>query len=163
MKTDEKTLDSPKQEMPLKRVTLLVDALFCFLFLPSLLYFASILGWLQMYPSYSCVLIAYSYAIYFVVRKINIPRLFINKKYWQIVSVLILFWLITELLTRYPHESDEVMDAFPNTKGLDALACRVRLWPFCLADIGTDASGGEEAQARGTENQGGTRSLQSSD
>ena len=133
MKTDEKTLDSPKQEMPLKRVTLLVDALFCFLFLPSLLYFASILGWLQMYPSYSCVLIAYSYAIYFVVRKINIPRLFINKKYWQIVSVLILFWLITELLTRYPHESDEVMDAFPN---LAEYMITQKVWMLSLVVFG---------------------------
>ena len=84
------------------KITIYVDLLFCLVILPLIIMLVPIDKWFVTQPVFVVTLIVYIYLLYFVYRNINLPSLFIRKKYGYIILVLALLMLITELVTHFP-------------------------------------------------------------
>lgn len=84
------------------KITIYVDLLFCLVILPLIIMLVPIDKWFVTQPVFVVTLVVYIYLLYFVYRKINLPSLFIRKKYGYIILVLALLMFITELVTHFP-------------------------------------------------------------
>lgn len=84
------------------RITLYVDLLFCLVILPLIIMLVPIDKWFINQPVFVVTLVIYFYLLYFTYRKVNIPSLFMRKKYGYIILVLAVLMLVTELMTHFP-------------------------------------------------------------
>ena len=84
------------------RVTLCVDLLFCLVILPLTILLVPVDKWFVTQPAFVVTLIIYLYLLYFVYRKVNIPSLFMRKRYGRIIMTVVTLLLVTELMTHFP-------------------------------------------------------------
>ncbi len=88
-----------------KYIVTAFDLLFCIVLLPLLITMVPIEKWLEEYTFFAITLLLYLYLLYFSMRKVNLPQLFMNRKYVRIIVFLLLILGITYLLSIYPYPS----------------------------------------------------------
>lgn len=84
------------------QITLYVDLLFCLVILPLTIMLVPIDKWFVTQPTFAVAMIIYLYLLYFVYRKVNIPSLFMRKRYGRIIMTVIMLLCVTELMTHFP-------------------------------------------------------------
>ena len=87
--------------MKQNKITLYIDLLFCLVFLPMLIKILPVDKWIVHQTTFLLILVAYLYILYFVYRKVKIPSLMMQKKYWQVAVIIIVLLLVTEFITFY--------------------------------------------------------------
>ncbi|MCM1356238.1 MAG: sensor histidine kinase [Staphylococcus sp.] len=85
-----------------KKIGLVINLIFCLVFMPLILVLAPVTSWLRYYPEFTYLMIGWLYAAYFIVRFLNLPKLFIEKKYLALTAVISSYIICTYLLTLYP-------------------------------------------------------------
>lgn len=98
-----------KSEKGYKSIRLYVDLIFCLVILPLIIMLVPVEGWFSQNPSFAVTFICYIYMLYFVYRAVNVPLLFIKKKFKHIAVLLVILLAVTELLTHYPLSEDEAI------------------------------------------------------
>ena len=83
-------------------ITLCVDLLFCLVILPLTILLVPVDKWFVTQPAFVVTLVIYLYLLYFVYRKVNIPSLFMRKRYGRIIMTVVTLLLVTELMTHFP-------------------------------------------------------------
>lgn len=84
------------------RVAFYVDLLFCVVILPLLLMLVPVEKWFVNQPTFALVFVVYTYLLYFVYRRVNIPSLFMRRKFGYILLTIVSLLIVTELLTHFP-------------------------------------------------------------
>ncbi len=108
--------------MKYSRITLYVDLLFCLVIIPLVITLLPVDRWIVNNTEFLLALIAYVYGLYFIYRQINLPKLFMRKKYWKIILLMGVLVVLTELFTRFPilpeHlvTDDKAVRIFTNTR-----------------------------------------------
>lgn len=70
--------------------------------LPIVLMLTPVEKWIVHHTAFMLTLITYLYALYFAYRKINLPSMFLQKKYVKAVMIVITIVIITELISSFP-------------------------------------------------------------
>lgn len=97
-----------KKPMRKHRISLYIDLLFCMVIMPLAIMLLPVDRWIVDNIAFFLTLIAYVYGLYFVYRWTRIPRLFIKRKYLQIILLLIILITITESFTYFPIPSERI-------------------------------------------------------
>ena len=82
-------------------IALYIDLLFCLVIMPLAIRLLPVDRWIATNTAFLLTLVAYVYALYFVYRLARLPKLFMQKKYLQIVLLLGILAGVTELLTYF--------------------------------------------------------------
>lgn len=101
-----------------KNITRIIDLLFCVIILPLVITLVPVEKWIEKYTLFAITLVAYMYVVYFAMRKVNFPQLFMNRKYGRMAVFILLFLGATYLLSLYPYpeNSVDVSPLHPNLK-----------------------------------------------
>lgn len=70
--------------------------------LPIVLMLTPVEKWIVHHTAFMLTLITYLYTLYFAYRKINLPSMFLQKKYVKAVMIVITIVIITELISSFP-------------------------------------------------------------
>lgn len=70
--------------------------------LPIVLMLTPVEKWIVHHTTFMLTLITYLYTLYFAYRKINLPSMFLQKKYVKAVMIVITIVIITELISSFP-------------------------------------------------------------
>lgn len=81
---------------------LIIDLFFCVVFMPILLLMGPAHYWLSVCPEFVILSAAYLYAVYFVLKYCNIPKLLIDRRWWRMALVLVGLVACNRLLMLYP-------------------------------------------------------------
>lgn len=92
-------------QMEQKRITVVIDLLFCGVILPLVILLLPVDRWISRHPLFAMTLVTYLYVLYFAIRRIHIPALLIARRYIPIVCFIAILMGITWLLSRFPLES----------------------------------------------------------
>lgn len=92
------------------RIALYIDLLFCLVIMPLVIMLLPVDHWIVNNTAFLITLVAYVYILYFIYRRACLPRLFIQKKYLQIILLLVVLLGITELLTYFPIPAERITD-----------------------------------------------------
>lgn len=92
------------------RIALSIDLLFCLGIIPLAIMLLPVDRWITTNVAFLVTLVGYIYVLYFVYRLVCLPRLFMQKKYWQIVGLMIILAAVTEALTHFPMPSERIVD-----------------------------------------------------
>lgn len=84
------------------KTSLILDLFFCLVFIPILVSLGPAHYWFQQWPLFSFIVCVYLYACYFLLMKINMPKLLISKKYYNIAGVIVMLVIVTYMLSQYP-------------------------------------------------------------
>lgn len=84
------------------RTERLIDLIFCVVFMPLIVLLGPARGWAFSWPLFFIVAVAFDYGCYFLLKKLNLPKLLINKDYRRIALISAGFVLANYLLTLYP-------------------------------------------------------------
>ena len=84
------------------RITLYVDLLFCLVIMPLVITLLPVDRWIVHNTAFLIALVIYVYALYFAYRHIRIARLFMQKRYLEIIILMAVLIGITALLTHFP-------------------------------------------------------------
>ena len=84
------------------KTSLILDLFLCMVFIPILVTLGPAHHWFYQWPLFSIISCAYLYGCYFVVMRINVPKLLISKRYHKIASIISVLVIITYLLSLYP-------------------------------------------------------------
>ncbi len=84
------------------RIAFYIDLLFCLVIMPLVIMLLPVDRWIVTNTAFLITLIAYVYALYFVYRRVCLPKLFMQRKYLQIILLLVVLAAITGLLTHFP-------------------------------------------------------------
>ena len=84
------------------KTSLILDLFFCLVFIPILVSLGPAHYWFQQWPLFSSIACVYLYGCYFLLMKINMPKLLISKKYYNIAGVIAILVIITYLISLYP-------------------------------------------------------------
>ena len=84
------------------KTSLILDLFFCLVFIPILVSLGPAHYWFRQWPLFSFIACVYLYACYFLLMKINMPKLLISKRYYNIAGVITLLIISTYLLSQYP-------------------------------------------------------------
>lgn len=90
------------------RIALYIDLLFCLVIMPLVIMLLPVDHWIVNNTAFLIALVSYIYILYFVYRRVCLPRLFMQKKYLQIVILLAILLGVTELLTYFPLPADRI-------------------------------------------------------
>ena len=104
-----------------KKINRLIDLIFCLVFMPVVIVLSPAYYWLSDWPQFTWLLIACLYADYFAVRLLRIPKLFVERKYWQIAAILIVLVIGNYFLTQY-----RLPEVTFNAESLTALYNQIR-------------------------------------
>lgn len=63
--------------------------------------------WIARYPVFSISLVLFLYALYFSIRILHLPGLFMKRRYWSIAGFLLFFAAALCLLYRFPYPESE--------------------------------------------------------
>lgn len=96
--------------MDSKKVKLITDLFFCFLFLPVVIMLVPVERWIVKYPVFALTLLCFLYLLYFAIQQMNLPQKAMQKKYWQIVLFGVLVLAITYLISQFPYPDDGVTE-----------------------------------------------------
>lgn len=91
-------------------ISLYIDLLFCLVIIPLAIRLLPVDRWIATNTAFLLTLVAYVYALYFVYRRACLPKLFMQRKYLQIVLLLAILTGITELLTYFPMPAERITD-----------------------------------------------------
>lgn len=80
----------------------LIDLCFCVVLMPLMVLLGPARAWASTWPLFFIVVIAFLYACYFVLKKLNLPKLLINRDYRRITAITASFIAANYLLTLYP-------------------------------------------------------------
>lgn len=94
--------------MKRNRITLYIDLLFCLVIIPLSVMLLPVDRWITNNVTFLFTLVGYIYSLYFIYRMARIPRLFMQKKYFRIVALLLILAALTELLTHFPVPPEHV-------------------------------------------------------
>lgn len=106
-------------EITRHKLLVIVDVVFCCLFVPMMFLLMRLQHWITYYPLYGTVLVAYCYGLYFGVKRINFPKLVMHRRYWSVAGYLALLIAITCLfILAFPTPDDcpSIDDAFPGLR-----------------------------------------------
>ena len=78
------------------------DIFFCIIFMPLIIVLGPPAHWFQEWPLFSLTACIYLYLIYFITKRINIPKLILSKRYLKIGVISLLMVASTFLLTLFP-------------------------------------------------------------
>lgn len=84
------------------KTALILDLFFCLVFIPILETLGPARYWFHQWPLFSFISCAYLYGCYFLLMKINVPKLLISKKYYVIAGIVALLTIVNYLLSLYP-------------------------------------------------------------
>ena len=118
--------------MEQKRTTLFIDVLFCAVILPLVIMTIPVDRWIVRYPIFASTLIVYLYVLYYVMRKIHIPQLFMKRKYWSVACFVAVVIILVNGLTHFPFET--VATHLPDPVRIYLRMCTV--WLLSLVVIG---------------------------
>ncbi len=104
-----------------KKVDRIIDLTFCLVFMPLLIVLSPAYYWLSDWPGFTWLLIACLYGDYFAVRLLNIPKLFVERKYWLIGVILVVLVIGNYILTQY-----RLPEVTFNAESLTALYNQIR-------------------------------------
>lgn len=85
-----------------KRIETAMDIIFCVVFLPLVISLIPLDKWLVTYRSFAVTLLAFLYMLFFTYKAINIPRLFIQKRYLKIAVSMTLILAGVFIISHYP-------------------------------------------------------------
>ena len=80
----------------------LIDLVFCVVFMPLLVLLGPASGWAVPWPLFFIVSVAFLYGCYFALKKLNLPKLLVEKDYRRIAAISAGFLIANYLLTLYP-------------------------------------------------------------
>lgn len=86
-----------------KNITLSIDLIFCVIILPLVITMVPVEKWIEKYTLFAVSLVAYMYVLYFAIRKVNFPQLFMNRRYGRMAVFILLFLGTTYLLSLFPY------------------------------------------------------------
>lgn len=101
-----------------KNITVPVDLLFCIVILPLVITLVPVEKWIEKYTLFAVSLVGYLYVLYFAIRKVDFPRLFVNRRYGSMTVFVLLFLGATYLLSLfpYPEDSADISPLHPHLK-----------------------------------------------
>lgn len=85
-----------------KKIGRIIDMVFCVAFMPLILVLGPTNYWYTYWPSFAYLLTACLYGYYFAIRFLNVPKLFVERKYWAIAAIIAALIACNYLLTLYP-------------------------------------------------------------
>lgn len=117
------------------RITLSIDLLFCLCIIPLAIMLLPVDRWITTNVAFLTTLVGYIYSLYFVYRLACLPKLFIQRKYWQIIGLLTVLAAVTELLTHFPMSSEHI-NANPDLMAARMNMRKQTIWFFFLIVTG---------------------------
>ncbi len=84
------------------KTSLILDLFFCIVLMPVLVMLGPARYWINQWPLFSVTVFAWLYLCYFVISRLNIPKLLINRQYWKIGAIAGTIALVTCLISFYP-------------------------------------------------------------
>lgn len=97
--------------MKFVKIKTYIDLLFCLVILPLIITLAPVEKWIEHRPFFFISLVAYLYLLYFVYRKAQLPLLFMQHKFMQAISLIVILILLTHLFTFLPfNKTDYISD-----------------------------------------------------
>lgn len=97
-------------KMKNNRIALYIDLLFCLVIMPLAIMLLPVDRWITTNTAFLLTLIAYVYVLYFVYRRVCLPKLFMQKKYLHIVLLMCILVAVTGLLTHFPMPAEGITD-----------------------------------------------------
>lgn len=85
-----------------KKIERAMDIIFCVVFLPLVVSLIPIDKWLVAYRSFAVTLIIFLYLLFFTYKVINIPKLFMEKRYLKIAVAMTLIIATVFVISHYP-------------------------------------------------------------
>ncbi len=89
------------------RIALYIDLLFCLVIIPLVIMLLPVDKWIVHNTVFLIVLIVYVYALYFIYRWARLPQLFMQRRYFTIVGLMVLLVGVTFLLSYFPMPAEE--------------------------------------------------------
>lgn len=84
------------------KTSLILDLFFCLVFVPILVWLGPARYWFQQWPLFALIVCAYLYACYFIVLRMNMPKLLLEKRYANLAGVIAALVAAAYLLSLYP-------------------------------------------------------------
>lgn len=97
-------------KMKNNRIALYIDLLFCLVIMPLAIMLLPVDRWITTNTAFLLTLIAYVYVLYFVYRRVCLPKLFMQKRYLHIVLLRCILVAVTGLLTHFPMPAEGITD-----------------------------------------------------
>lgn len=116
-------------------ITLYIDLLFCLVIIPLAIMLLPVDRWIANNTAFLVTLVGYIYTLYFIYRQACIPRLFMQKKYLNILLLLLLLTAVTELLTHFPMPTEHIGDDIRQMNAKMGIR-RQTIWFFFLIVTG---------------------------
>ena len=117
------------------RISLYIDLLFCLVIIPLVIMLLPVDRWITTNTAFLFTLVAYVYILYFVYRKVCLPKLFMRKKYFSIAFILTILIAVTELLTYFPIPAERITDDVRQMAARMSLRTQT-IWFFFLVVTG---------------------------
>lgn len=89
------------------RIALYIDLLFCLVIIPLVIMLLPVDKWIVHNTVFLIVLIVYVYVLYFVYRWARLPQMFMQRKYFSIVGLMVVLVGVTFLLSYFPMPAEE--------------------------------------------------------
>ena len=84
------------------KTSLILDLFFCVVLLPILIILGPFHHWFSQWPMFFFISCAYMYGCYFILMRLNVPKLLIDKKYYKIAASIVSLVLANYILSQYP-------------------------------------------------------------
>ena len=84
------------------KTNLIFDLFFSIVIMPLLIVLGSVYYWWKISPVFTCLTVGYLYGCYFLTKKLNLPQLILSKSYYKLAGILVVFIVLTYILTLYP-------------------------------------------------------------
>lgn len=84
------------------RTSLILDLFFCLVFMPLLVMLGPAHHWLGQWPLFFIIVTAYMYGCYFMVSRLNVPKLLISRRYAVILGAVGAMTVVNYALSFYP-------------------------------------------------------------
>lgn len=88
------------------RIKRWIDLFFYIIFLPIIITLVPMDRWLSKYPEFAIILILFLYALYFSIQKINLPKKFLERRFFLILAFCVIVVLMTILMSHFPYPPD---------------------------------------------------------
>lgn len=84
------------------KTSLIFDLFFCVIIMPLLIILGPAKHWWKIDPLFSWTAISYLYGCYFATKRLHLPELILNKAYYRIGALAVVFIILTYVLTLFP-------------------------------------------------------------
>lgn len=99
--------------MDRKSITHYIDLIFCVIFLPLVITLIPVDRWLIKYTWFAISLIVFLYLLYFIYRRIKVPRMFMQGQYGRLTLWLAIIISCTLLISHFPFPDDMGLELTP--------------------------------------------------